>query len=189
MLPLLGVRALQVASTPNNADADTTGTPLFPRQSSCPGFARPRVCLSLYMSSSRITQCKQVPHFPFKNFWIKDTGDARTPSHAGKGKDASDRLGHGGGRRRPSPRMSAGRRKRCGGAAGCLLFVAAGGGRGRGDLCRCGRTGAPKATPGRTPHMRRACRCRRRRSVGPAPANPASLVHPSKWRAHPVDRW
>lgn len=76
----------------------------------------------------------------------------------------------------------------CGGAVGCLLFVAAGGGRGRGDLCRCGQTGALKTTPGRTPHMRRACRCRRgatttttirqpgRRSVGwpglALPANP-----------------
>jgi hypothetical protein len=34
-----------------------------------------------------------------------------------------------------------------GGVVGCLLFVAAGGRRGRGDLCRCSPTGALKATP------------------------------------------
>lgn len=35
----------------------------------------------------------------------------------------------------------------CGGVVGCLLFVAAGGRRGRGDLCRCSQTGPLKTTP------------------------------------------
>ena len=101
------------------------------------------------------------------------------------------------------------RRRRRGGVVGCLLFVAAGGRRGRGDLCRCSPTGALKATPGRTPHMRRACRCRRGTTTTiqhpgddplalPVPANPTCSngcwlaswsIHASKWRPRPVDRW
>lgn len=89
--------------------------------------------------------------------------------------------------RRP---LGATRRRRRGGVVGCLLFVAAGGRRGRGDLCRCSPTGALKATPAAllglglwvddTPHapcMTMTMQPRDKRSSTPVirrPANPTS---------------